>query len=689
MYAKRPSDSRTASSPSISQSSTKSQNRIVSSQIQSVTHVASDASEKKTLTYNREDAVLIRRGVSPRSSSYHTGRGPISPSKFGWRNAPVRKSWPFSPARDAKVSDTLKIKTEIVIPEYITVKEFSEKTGVALGELIKRFIANKMLLSVSSSIDFDTAALVAEDFGIKCLKQNAKVAMEDLIEGNLTKILEIDKTSDHVEVRPPIVTVMWHVDHGKTTLLDYIRKTSITKWEAWGITQSIGWSQILHNQKKITFIDTPWHALFTSLRARGSKITDIVVIVIAADDGIMQQTVEAISHAKEAGVPIIIAITKIDRGIDNTEMIKTKMAEHGLTPEERWGDIPLVKVSGITGEGIDNLLDTILLYAEVSELHFNPQRPGVGVVLEAKKDAKQGISTNMIVMTGTMRVGDILWVHNTFGKIKKIYNRAGKEIKSATGGDPVMVLWVQDVPVAGKLAEVVKHEKDAKEKIQSVLALHSSSDNQLLNLSNRINQGDMVQVKLIMKSDGSWGLDALRQVIDGLVMPPNVEIKVIHADIGDFYESDLDLAKASNGILIGFGTSIALPLSKKAQSAGITVKCYSIIYEIIDYLQNLVTGMIKIELKEVKIGTLKVLQVFYKKWSEVIFGGKVIEWEIRNGAYFKMMDGETQTGSGKVLSLQRGTETVQLVNVGYECGMKAKADRRPEYEDLIDYFVME
>jgi small GTP-binding protein len=258
---------------------------------------------------------------------------------------PVPKAKPKATAEDYKVSNTLTLKEEITLPDTITVKEFSEKLGVPIGELIKKFIANKMMLSLNSSIDFDTAALIADEFGVKVNREKAKIEMQDVLEWNLETIIEADKTSEFKQERPPIVTVMWHVDHGKTSLLDYIRKTQVTNKEQWGITQSIGGSQIVKNHKKITFIDTPGHALFTSLRARGSKITDIIVIVIAADDGVMMQTVEAITHAKAANVPIIIAITKIDKWVDNSERIKTQIAEHGLIPEEWGGDVPMVKIS--------------------------------------------------------------------------------------------------------------------------------------------------------------------------------------------------------------------------------------------------------------------------------------------------------------------------------------------------------
>lgn len=588
---------------------------------------------------------------------------------------------------DYKVSQTISKKEEIMIGDTITVKEFAEKMGVPIAEVIKKFIANKMLLSLNSSIDFETATLIAMEFEIKVFKESAGVWVEDLVDGNIQSILEVDKMSESKEERPPIVTIMGHVDHGKTTLLDYLRKTTVSSKEHWWITQSIGWSQIVHNGKKVTFIDTPGHALFTSLRARWSKITDIVVIVIAADDGIMKQTVEAINHAKDAKVPIIVAITKIDKWIDNSEFIKTQLSEHGLIIEERWWDIPFIKVSSKTGEWIDNLMDQILLHAEVSELVCDPNRPGIGVVLEARKDIQKGIMTNMIIMTGTIKVGDIIWIYNTFGKIKKIYNRKGNEVKSAHWWDPVMVLGINDVPEAGKLVESVKDEKTAKEKVYIVNETKPSW--WLTWLLNKIAEWETTQVNLIIKADSRWSLEALKEAINQIELPENIHFKVIHNDIGNFFDSDLDLAKAANALLIWFGTSVSTIIKAKIDQMEITLKAFNVIYEITDYLEALAKGLIKKDPVEVPIGKLQVLWVFYRKGNDTIFGGKVMEGEIRNGSYFRIIRGEEIIDSGKVTSLQKWQENVDKIGMWYECGMKAKVSKKIELNDLLEYYVME
>lgn len=588
---------------------------------------------------------------------------------------------------DYKVSQTISKKDEIHIGETITVKEFAEKMWVPIAEVIKKFIANKMLLSLNSSIDFEVATLIAMEFDIKVTKESANAWMQDLIEWNLQTILEADRQSETKEERPPIVTVMGHVDHGKTTLLDYLRKSLVAGKEHGGITQSIWWSQIIHNGKKVTFIDTPGHALFTSLRARGSKITDIVIIVIAADDGVMKQTVEAINHAKAANVPIIVAITKIDKGIDNTEFIKTQLSEHGLIAED-WGwDVPIVKLSSKTGQGIEDLMDQILLHAEVSELVCDPNRSGIWVVLEAYKDIQKGIIANMIVMTGTIKVGDIIWIYNTYGKVKKIYNRKGNEIKSAHGGDPVMILGINDVPEAGKLAESVKDEKEAKQKISTVLLLKPPVGiNALL---NKISEGEMTQANLLIKADSWWSLEALKAAISQIETPDNIMFKIVHDDIGNFFDSDLDLAKASDAILIGFGVSMSTMIKAKIDQMWISMKSFNIIYDITDYLEALVKGLIKYDPVEVVIGKLNILGVFFRKGNDTICGGRISEGENRNGAMFRLIRWDEIIDTGKITSLQKGQEHVDKLSAGYECGMKVRISKKIEINDVLELYVME
>mgnify|MGYP002346931780 CR=1 FL=1 len=590
-----------------------------------------------------------------------------------------------------QTSSTLKKKLEIKIWDSITVKEFSEKMWFSLAEVMKKLLMNKIIVSANSSIDFETANLIWEEFGVKVEKDNISVSVEDILSGNLQSIIQQDKESETLEIRPPVVTIMGHVDHGKTKLLDYIRKTNVVSGEAWGITQSIWASQALHNGKKITFVDTPWHELFTSLRARGSKITDIVVIVIAADDGIKQQTIEAIAHAKDSWVPIIVAATKIDKPNTNIEMIKSQMTEHGLVPEDWGGNIPLIPLSGVTWQWVDDLLDIILLQAEMLELKYNPDRMWVWVILEAHKDLKKWVVTSMILMTWSLKIWDIVFVHNTYGKVKKMVDRTGKDIALVKWWDPVMILGIQELPEPGRIVEVMKSEKDANIKLGLVQEKDKSSTQKssLQSLLDKISSWEKTQLKLILKSDSFGSLEALKYSIEKIEMPENVEIKIIHSDLGDITDSDIILADASGAIVIWFNIWYNASLKKKAEQKNIQIKNFDIIYEIVDYVDNLAKWLIKVEEKEVEIGKIQILGVFFKKWNEMIIWWQVNEWKALNGAAFRISRGDEIIGTGRITSLRKGDENVTELWTGHQCWMRVKSGKRIEENDMLELYVIE
>lgn len=598
--------------------------------------------------------------------------------------------WDKKP-KEHKVSDALIKKSLITIGDSITVKEFSEKMGIPLPEVVKKMLINKIICWVTTSIDFDTASLIASEFNIEVIKQTQSMTLETLLAWNLQSILESDKDCVDPQVRPPIVTVMWHVDHGKTSLLDYLRKTSIVSWEAWGITQSIGASTITHSNKKITFIDTPWHQLFTALRARGAKLTNIAIIVIAADDWIKQQTVEAINHAKEWGVPIIVVATKIDKADADIERIKSQLTEHDLTPEERGWTTPLLWISSKTGQWIDELLDLILLQAEIMDLKYNPHRTAVWVVLDAQKDPRQWVKTSMIVMTWHLKVGHIISVHTMYGKIKKIYDRTGKEVKEATGWDPVVVLWLSEVPEPWRIIEVVQSEKSAITKINLIKEQETLNEKKIWLewLLHRLAQGERTELKLILKADGPSSLEALKYAIDSLPLPENIFIKKVHCDVGNFTDSDLSLAKAADALLIGFNITMNVMFKKKADMIKVTAKAFDIIYELTDYIEAILKWMIKVELKEVVIGSLNVLWVFYKKEKMQIIGGKITEWKAANGAFFRVIRWDEILTNGKITSLQKEQQSVQEIAQGHECGMKVTVSKKILEWDQLELFVME
>lgn len=596
--------------------------------------------------------------------------------------------------KEATTSSNLVKKTEVTIEENITVKEFSEKIGVPLPEVMKKLIANGIMTSLNASLDFDTASLIAEDLGVTLKKKEATLDVQSFMEGDLQKILDIDKEAEHQIERAPIVTVMGHVDHGKTSLLDYLRKTSVAGGEAGGITQSIGASMVNYNGKQITFIDTPGHELFTSLRARGAKLTNIAIIVIAADDSVMPQTIESINHAKSAGVPIIIAVTKIDKPGNNMDQIKADVAKHGLTPEDWWGETPFVGVSSKTGQGIDLLLEYVLLQAEMLELKYNPDRQAVGVVVDAYKDPKQGVVASLIVLTGTLKNGDIIVAYNTYGKVRRMQNRLWKNTGKIVGGEPVQILGFTELPEPGRIVEVVSNEKEAHQRIAFIKESEAKTtgDGALQQFLAQLKAGDQSKIselRLILKADGSSSLEALKQAVDGLALPKNVTIKVVHSDVGYFGESDLSLAQASKALLIWFSISMNALLKKKAEGLKIEMKVFDIIYELTDYLNNLLLGMVEVEKEEVVVGKLEILGVFHTETREMTVGGMVKEGKVKNKLKFRVYRGDDILTNGEILSLHRNKDEVKEVNAGEDCGMKVKIWKRIEIGDTLEFYEMQ
>lgn len=624
-----------------------------------------------------------------------------SPAKQEFKKTEQKKPDPkpaVAPApkvqKEATTSANLVKKTEVIIDETITVKEFSEKIGVPLPEVMKKLIANGIMTSLNANLDFDTASLIAEDLGVALKKKEATLDVQSFMEGDLQKILDIDKEAETQIERAPIVTVMGHVDHGKTSLLDYLRKTSVAGGEAGGITQSIGASMIEYNNKQITFIDTPGHELFTSLRARGAKLTNIAIIVVAADDSVMPQTIESINHAKAAGVPIIIAVTKIDKPGNNLEQIKADVAKHGLTPEDWGGETPFVGVSSKTGQGIDLLLEYVLLQAEMLELKYNPDRQAVGVVVDAYKDPKQGVVASLIILTGTLKNGDIIVAYNTYGKVRRMQNWIGKQTQKISGGEPVQILGFTELPEPGRIVEVVSNEKEANQRIAFIKESETkaSGDGALQQFLAQLKAGDQSKIselRLILKADGSSSLEALKQAVDGVSLPKNVQIKVVHSDVGYFGESDLSLAQASRALLLGFNISMNAVLKKKAESLKIEMKTFDIIYELTDYLTNLLLGMVEIEKEEVVVGKLEILGIFHTETREMTVGGIVRDGRVKNKLKFRVYRGADILTHGEILSLKRNKDEVKEVLAGEDCGMKVKIGKRLDIGDMLEFYEMQ
>lgn len=592
----------------------------------------------------------------------------------------------------ATTSANLVKKIEIYINDKITVKEFSEKMGVPLPELMKKLIQNKIMTSITASLDFDTAALIASEFNILVKKHDNKVDVQTFMSWDLQAILDMDKDAEHLLPRPPIVTVMGHVDHGKTSLLDYLRKTVVAEGEAGWITQSIWASVVDYNGKKICFIDTPGHELFTSLRARWAKLTNIAIIVVAVDDSVMPQTIESIGHAKESGVPIIIAITKIDKPGKNLEIIKQDLAKYWLVPEDRWWDTPMIGISSKTWQGIPELLETVLLQTEMLDLKYNPNRSAVWVVVDAHKDPKQGVVSTIIVMTGTLKIWDTIVAYNTTGKIRRMQNRKWQSITKATWWEPIQVLGITDLPDPGRIVEVVKNEKEAQEKIWLIQEQvnKTAGDSVVKQFISQIQANTFwAELKLILKSDGSSSLEALQQAVGAIQLPKNVTMRVIQASVGHFTESDLSLAQASWALLLGFNISMNAILKKKADSMKIEMKNFDIIYELVDYLNKLLLGMVEIEQHEVMFAKLEVLGVFFTKNKDMTIWGRVIFGKLHGKPKFTVMRGEDIFCTGHVVSLHKNKDEVKEIGEGDECGIKVNTGKKIEIWDIIEFFEMQ
>lgn len=591
-----------------------------------------------------------------------------------------------------KVSDTLKKKDKLVMWDNISIKELSEKIGVPATEVMKVFILNGMPVGINSSVDFDTVALLADEFWIKVERENVKTDISAMVEGNLKEIVETKNSlTDNLKERPPIVTIMGHVDHGKTKLLDYIRNTDVVAKEAGGITQSIWASSVTYNWKKITFIDTPGHELFTSMRARGAKVTDIAVIVVAADEWVKQQTIEAINHAKDAGVSIIVAITKIDKPNANIDLVKGQMSEHGLLPEEWGGDVPFVALSAVTGEGVDELLEYILLQAEMLELKYNPDVPAVGVVLEASKDQKSWTVATLLVITWTLNKKDPVVAYDVYGKIRLMKDWTGKVVKSVHGWEPVQVMWFEDVPEAGRIFEVFPSEKEAQKQANQIKELIKKQEHKtaLSSLLDKMKAGENVDLKVILKAwDFGW-LEALKYAMEKVKLPEWVNLKIIHAEVGQVKETDVSLAEASGAFIFWFDSWIQSNLKKKLEQKKIMFKNFTIIYELLDYIEQLASGMIEKEVEEKYIWKLEFIAQFYKKWNDMIIGGKVIDGVVKNGAHFIVKRWEEELWWGKVTSLKIEQENVNEVKEGRECGVRVRTWARFKPGDILEFYIYE
>ncbi|MBR2646936.1 MAG: translation initiation factor IF-2 [Clostridia bacterium] len=582
---------------------------------------------------------------------------------------------------------TIKIEHAVVTTQEIPLKVLSEKLGVSAVEITKRLFKEGIMKGINDSIDYENAALMAADMGIDLEYKPEKTAEEVLMD---TAAAEDESK---LITRAPVVTVMGHVDHGKTSLLDRIRATSVTAGEAGGITQSIGAYTVTAKGKQITFIDTPGHAAFTSMRARGAKITDIVILVVAADDGIMPQTVEAINHAKAADVPIIVAMNKMDKHEINPDRVKQQLIEHELVPEEWGGDTMIVPVSAKTGMGIDDLLDSVNLIAEMQELKANPDRQARGTIIEAKLDKGKGPVASIIVQTGTLKTGDNILSGTTMGRVRAMFDDKGRAVKSAGPSMAVSILGLEDVPNAGDSIMVVdqtlmKQVQEERKNRERESMIKEQSRVSLDDIFAQVEEGKIKNLNLIVKGDVQGSVEAVKQSLEKLTNE-EVRVKVIHAAAGAINEGDVMLADSANAIIIGFNVRPDTKAKKLAETSKVDVRSYRIIYELIDDMEAALKGMLAPKLKEVLTGKCEVRQTFNISNVGTIAGCYVTDGKIVRGGKLRIYREDIMICEGGVKQLKRFKDDVKEVNYGYECGCAIEGFNEIRVGDIIECYVTE
>lgn len=572
----------------------------------------------------------------------------------------------------------------VITTETISVKNLSEKIGKPSGEIIKKLMLLGIMATINSSIDFTTAEVVSSDLGVT-LEQKLEQSYEEKLHD--VSIQEDDKNAIK---RPPVVTVMGHVDHGKTSLLDVIRRSKVAGGEAGGITQKIGAYSISTKGQNITFIDTPGHEAFTAMRARGAKITDIAILVVAADDGIMPQTIEAINHIKEAKVPMIVAINKMDIVGANPEKIKSQLAENGVLPEEWGGDAIIVPISAKTGVGIDNLIDSILLVAEIQDLKANPDKMATGTIIEAELDKNRGPIATILVQSGTLKVGDNIMSGLTFGKVKAMFNENGKQVKNATPSMPVSILGFADVPNSGdqvfavdeKFSKNVIRERETKLKEEQS---KKTSGVSLDDFMDKVNEGKLKALNIIIKADVQGSVEALKQTLTAV---KNEEVKVvcIHSGVGNVTESDLVLAEASKAIIINFNLKVLPKIQILADHMKVEIKQYKVIYEIIEDITKALSGMMTVKYEQVISGHAEVRAVFKLSTYGLIAGCYVTDGKIIKNAIGRLIRNKEIISETEIVALKIVKDEKSEVNAGFECGIKLDGITSLQEGDIIECY---
>ena len=594
-----------------------------------------------------------------------------------------------------KVEET---QEAIELPRSMSVRELAEAIESSPIDIIKTLMANGVMANINQQIDFETAEIVAAEMGFEVVLETVdKLEAEDVGEVPLWRRLIASEDESDLVARPPVVTILGHVDHGKTTLLDAIRETSVASGEVGGITQHISAYQVVHNDKPITFLDTPGHAAFTAMRSRGAQGADIVILVVAADDGVMPQTSEALAHARAAKVPMIVAMTKIDKDNANPDRAKQQLADAGLIPDDWDGDTIVVPVSGTQKTGLEDLLEAILLVADNTDILANPNGQVIGTVIEAEKDPSRGVVTTVLVQNGTLKTSDILVAGMAQGKIRAMFDYYGQPLEEADPSLPVSVMGLKEVPQAGDLFRVVQSEKEAR----SIVADRKEREKQssatlgtvtLENMFDRFKAGEARELRLVIKADVQGSLDPIISSLSEMSAGDKegeISVNVIHSQTGNIGENDVMLAAASKAIVMGFNVKADNQALKMSERDGVSIRTYDIIYRLTEDVEKALKGMLVPEEKETVIGKAEVRAVFKISRLGTIAGCKVIEGEIRRNARIRVLREDEEIFDGEITTLKREKDDAKEIKEGFECGISAKEFNKFKEGDIIEAYVTE
>ncbi len=582
---------------------------------------------------------------------------------------------------------------EIAIPEMLSVKEFSEKIGVPLPKILGELMKNGMMTNINTKIDFDTCYLIAEAFEVKMTREvNNDASVTDILAGKVSELLKNDDI-EKLETRPPIISIMGHVDHGKTSILDYIRETQVASGEAGGITQKIGAYQVERNGHKITFLDTPGHEAFSIMRSRGAKLTDLAVIVIAADEGMKPQTIESINHAKSAEIPMIVAINKMDKPGANLDLIRGQLAEQGLQPEDWGGTTVVVPVSARTGLGIETLLDMIILSTDMMDLKAHPSRPAVGTVIESHLDQKLGPLSTVLVNAGSLKKGDFVVCASAYGRVRALKDYRGKNLDHAISSTPVQVVGLSAVVEGGDILQVVPDSVTAQAKAQEFLiakskrSIHSFEGASLNMLLTRIKTGSLKQLKVVIKCDSNGSLEALKAAL-GKLSTDETQVTFIHSGVGEINESDVLMAGTSSALLVAYNVGVNIHARQTLLNSKIEFIDKKVIYHIIEKIEAIITGMVDLRFDDLDLGTTTVKAIFYSGKDKLIIGMSVDTGVIENKAKIRVIRAGAKVGSGEVVNLKSGPSDVHEIEAGQDCGISFRGDVKIEVGDTLELYKM-